>query len=127
MRVRKQVRSVDRTDRFERHLRSLTRRKYPDLGETVRTFLEDCAENGVPDSSHKIPGVGNDSVFKSRLPLGNMGRRRGARTIYYCDKTRVVALFIYAKNQTSDIPVNEIRNALQDFGLLTSPGNSDSS
>ena len=42
-----------------------------------------------------------------------MGKRRGARIIYYCDEERVVALFIYAKNTISDIPVKEIKDALK--------------
>lgn len=114
------VRSVDRTDQFEKDLESLTKKKYPDLEETVREFLKDCSKSGAVAPSHKIPGVGKDSVFKSRLPLGNMGKRKGARIIYSCDDERVVALFVYAKNQTSDIPVNEIKEALRDFGLLPS-------
>lgn len=114
------VRSVDRTDQFEKDLKSLTKKKYLDLEETVREFLKDCSKSGAVAPSHKIPGVGKGSVFKSRLPLGNMGKRKGARIIFYCDEERVVPLFIYAKNQTADIPVNEIKDALREFGLLPS-------
>jgi len=47
-----------------------------------------------------------------------MGKRKGARIIYFCDEERVVALFVYAKNSLSDVPVNEIRAALNATGLL---------
>lgn len=113
MQVRRQAREVVRSDRFNRALRSLTRKKYPDLENTVQKFLADCSNSGAPATSHKIPTVGSNSVFKSRLRLGGMGKRRGARIIYYCDEERVVALFIYAKNAVSDIPVKEIRDALK--------------
>ena len=117
-----QVRRVVRSDRFDRNLRSLTKKKYPDLEKTVQTFLTNCGNNGVPATSHKIPGVGNNVVFKSRLPLRGMGKRQGARIIYFCDEERVVALFVYAKNLLSDIPVNEIKTALKESGLLASYG-----
>ena len=38
--------------------------------------------------------------------------------IYYCDDSRVPALFVYAKNDRDDIPVPEILEALDEFGLL---------
>lgn len=114
------VRSVDCNDRFEGYLKSLTKKRYPDLEKTVREFLEDRARSGADATSQKIPGVGGGSVFKNRLRLGNMGKRKGARIIFYCDEERVVPLFIYAKNQIADIPVNEIKDALREFGLLPS-------
>lgn len=113
-----QTRRIVRSSRFERDLRSLTRKKYPDLEKTVHTFLTRCANTGVPAASHKIPGVGNNSVFKSRLALRGRGKRKGARIIYFCDEERVVALFVYTKNSLSDVPANEIRAALNAAGLF---------
>ena len=112
------ARTVVRSSRFDRDLRSLTKKKYPDLKETVQRFLTRCGKSGVPAVSHKIPGVGNNSVFKSRLALRGMGKRKGARIICFCDEERVVALFVYAKNSLSDVPGNEIRAALNAVGLL---------
>lgn len=76
------VRSVDCNDRFEGYLKSLTKKRYPDLEKTVREFLEDRARSGADATSQKIPGVGGGSVFKNRLRLGNMGKRKGARIIW---------------------------------------------
>lgn len=60
----------------------------------------------------KIPGLGGAPVYKVRLPLGDKGRRGGARLIYYCASDLVLAMYAYAKSDIADIPVNQIRDAL---------------
>jgi hypothetical protein len=45
-------------------------------------------------------------VYKERLPLNGAGKQGGARIIYYCTQSAVVAVTIYAKNERE--PSNEI-------------------
>lgn len=84
--------------------------------------LRKYSEGGPSGSSHRIPGLSGLPVFKERLPLGNQGKRGGARIIYFSDPDRVVALFIYAKGKRGDIPVREIRGAFAEAGIRPESG-----
>ena len=66
----------------------------------------------------KIPGLDGHPVFKERLPLRNQGRRGAARIVYFCDRRRVYALFLFVKGDQEYVPVKEIRDALKSTGLL---------
>lgn len=114
-------RRIERTPGFTRTLERL-RRAHPDLSRTVEEALRRYAEDGPPDTSHRIPGLGGQPVFKERLPLGNQGKRGGARIIYFADPDRVVALLIYTKSKRDDIPVKEIRDAFTEAGIRLESG-----
>ena len=103
-------RRVERTDAFKRNVERLAR-KHRDFPLTVGKFLKDAARRDVPDGM-RIPGLAGAPVFKVRLPLGGMGKRGGARLIYYCSTDLVLAMYAYAKSDVEDIPVEQIRDAL---------------
>jgi len=48
------------------------------------------------------------SVFKKRCGTGSIGRRRGARIVYYKDDLMLRALSIYVKNGKSNISSKEV-------------------
>lgn len=103
-------RQITRTEAFESHLKRLSR-KYPDFPSAVGKFLNEAAKRKVPVGD-QIPGLAGEPVYKARLPLGNKGKRGGARLIYYCSPDRVVALYAYAKSDIEDVPAKQIRDAL---------------
>ena len=111
------ARELERTASFENQLRALARR-YPDLAARVNRRLAECSKRGAPRTSDRLRNVDGLPVFKERLGLGNVGKRRGVRIVYYCDEARVVALFVYAKSRRGDVPSNEIRTALAGADLL---------
>lgn len=106
-------RRIERTGRFESDVEGLDRR-HRDFAQAVDEFLKDEAQRDVPSGS-KIPGLGGDPVYKVRLPLGDKGKRGGARLIYYRDSALVLAMYAYAKSDTADIPVKQISDALSSF------------
>ena len=110
------IRELERSETFIKGIRRLSK-KYPSVEDDAENFLRQVCSSGPVQTSKRIPGTGG-SVFKERLGLGNRGRRSGARVIYYCDDSRVLALFVYAKNDKDDVPVPEILEALDDFDLL---------
>ena len=102
------ARELERTASFEDQLRALAKR-YPDLAARVDRCLAECSERGAPHASDRLRNVDGLPVFKERLGLGNVGKRRGVR---------VVALFVYAKARRGGVPSNEIRAALAAADLL---------
>lgn len=102
-------RRVERTDAFKSNVERIAR-KHRNSPRTVVEFLDDAARRDVPDGM-RIPGLAGAPVFKVRLPLGGMGKRGGARLIYYCSTDLVLAMYAYAKSDV-DIPVEQIRDAL---------------
>lgn len=95
-------RRVERTDAFKSDVKRLAR-KHRNFARTVDKFLEDAARRDVPDG-RQIPGLAGAPVFKVRLPLAGMGKRGGARLIYYCSPALVLAMYAYAKGEAEDIP-----------------------
>lgn len=109
------VREVSYTESCKRTLRRLAR-QHPDLPDTVAAALKRYAVGG-PSARYRQQGVDGRPVFKERLPLRGMSKRRGARLIVYCDDERVVALFVYTKSALGVIPGGVIRDALDEAGL----------
>ena len=103
-------RRVKRTDVFNSDVERLAS-KHRGFARTVDEFLKAAARRDVPNAM-QIPGLGGAPVFKVRLPLGDRGKRGGARLIYYCSPDLVLAMYAYAKSDTEDIPVTQIRDAL---------------
>ena len=85
-------------------------RKYRNFAVTVDDFLKTVAKRDVHGA--RIPGVGGAPVYKARLRLPGTGKRGGARIIYYRTSDLVLAMYAYAKSDTEDIPVEQIRDAL---------------
>ena len=110
------IRELHHTPRFKKDLKTVSK-KYKNLEPLVSDFFQEVCSNRRNVQGNRIPGA-NQPVFKSRVPLGDKGKRSGARVIYYCDTAKVVALFIYAKNDKEDIPMKEILTALKAFDLL---------
>lgn len=102
-------RRIERTASFERNVSRLSR-KHRHIAETTDEFLDGAARRGVPVGM-KIPGLDGAPVYKVRLPLG-AGKRGGARLIYYCSADLVLAMYLYAKSDTEDIPVKRLREAI---------------
>ena len=107
-------RSIEKTAGFKNSLRRLSR-KHPGVEQIVDEALNSYATDGPP--LDRIPGVDGHPVFKERRALPNQGKRGGLRIISYCDESRVVGLFLYAKGDKESVPNNVIRSALRDCGL----------
>ena len=103
-------RRVEHTDVFDSNVARLAR-KHRDFARTVDEFLKEAARRDVPNAM-QIPGLDGEPVFKVRLPLGDRGKSGGARLIYYRSPDLVLAMYAYAKSDTEDIPVTQIRDAL---------------
>ena len=110
------ARRIERTSKFESCVKQLSK-KYPKLTDAIDEALRAFA-SAYPPPGDKIPNLKGQPVFKQRIPLGDHGQRGGARIIYYCDDNRVLAMFLYAKNQ-DETPIKEIREALTKHGLVT--------
>ena len=109
-------RQIQRAPVFEKDLETLSR-KYRELPDTVADQLNLIARSESP-LGDRIPGIGGHPVYKLRIKCGNKGKRGGARLIYYCAEGLVLALFIYAKNDLSDVPSSAISSALTAAGLI---------
>ena len=107
-------RRVERTAEFERSLTRLTN-KHRVKTETVDEALAEYASKGPGKTSQRIGGLGEveGSVYKDRLKLAGAGKRDGARIIYLCNDSLVLALFLYAKGDRKDVSPKEIRQALE--------------
>jgi mRNA-degrading endonuclease RelE of RelBE toxin-antitoxin system len=104
------MRSIERASTFDKLLKKLSQ-KHRDLPKTIEEALDRFASARKPIGA-KIPNLGGQPVFKVRLPLGNRGKLGGARLIYYCDDDLILALYIYAKSERSDVPLEEINKVL---------------
>lgn len=104
------------TPSFDKQLDSLSG-KHPDIYAKVTERLRECCKNGPARSGHKLRRTGGLPVFKERLAVGTAGKRGGARLIYYCDREKVVALFIFVKAARADVPSKEVQIALKAANL----------
>ncbi|MDE0392752.1 MAG: hypothetical protein OXI57_11870 [Rhodospirillales bacterium] len=112
-------REILRAPSFERDLTRLSRR-HPGLTQIITEALDRYATE-EPSARYRQQGVGGLPVFKERLPLPGVGKRRGVRLIFYRDDERVIALFAYAKSATALIPEKAIRKALASAGITETP------
>ena len=102
-------RRVERTRKFDSNVKRLAG-KYRDFPTIVDDFLNTVAKRDT--LGVRIPGVGGEPFYKARLRLPGTGKRGGARIIYYRTSEVVLAMYAYAKSDTEDVPVAEIRAAL---------------
>jgi mRNA-degrading endonuclease RelE of RelBE toxin-antitoxin system len=99
-------------DPFDRKLRRLAK-KYPKVIDTVEKLITDLENDARPGD--KIPNVGYD-VYKVRLEnlSANRGKSGGFRVIYYVRLAdKVFLLTIYSKTEETDMPLNDIRAAIE--------------
>lgn len=85
------------------------------------SFSDDACNGALRRAVKRYPTLDGLPVFKDRLGYGNVGKRGGARVIYYCDDGRVVPLFVYVKAKDADIPAHEIRAALAAASSMPAP------
>lgn len=104
-------RKIARTAKFDKELDQLSK-KYKGSRERVESFLESLVQGSQPANKDQIPGLDGKPVYKVRLPLPGIGKRGGARIIYYCDDSHVFALRIFAKPGIEDLPTSDIKQAL---------------
>ncbi len=107
-------RTIERAQRFKRDLKKL--RRHRGLSSKVQDILSGLATDIIPDGD-QFPGLGERPVFKIRCGTENMGRRKGARIIYYKDDLKLVALCIYLKNDRDNVPGKEIMAVLEKYVL----------
>jgi mRNA-degrading endonuclease RelE of RelBE toxin-antitoxin system len=117
------ARKVERTSRFDRDLTQLAK-KDRGFRKIVGDFLKERA-NGVPFSGKdRMPNVEGKPVYKARLPFRGKGKpfrgkgkRHGARIIYHCDSSGILALRIFDKSTIKEPPANDLKQALLSAGL----------
>lgn len=109
------VREIRRNPSFDKNLDKLER-KQRGLTASVREYLEQCAAR-QPDRRYKLQGMNDRPVFKERLALPGIGKRRGARIIVYCDDDVVIPLSIYAKSERGIVPEGIINDELVAVGI----------
>src|SRR6185437_7134328 len=90
--------------------------KYRDFERQLARQLDALGAAAFPQGD-LIPGLNGAPVFKLRMPLGNHGKRGGARLVYYCSEQAVVPLFVYSKNDLTDLTPHVIVDALAKAGL----------
>jgi len=108
-------REIQYGQRFKRDLEKLER-KYRGIHFSVNVFLDNCSRNGPSSTSNRIPNLNLEPVYKDRIALPGIGKRKGVRIVYYCDRSRVVALYLYTKNDRENISPKEITDALGFLG-----------
>lgn len=110
------ARKVEYTPRFDKALTQLEK-KHKGIRKIVGDFLKARA-NGVPFSGkYRMSNVGGEPVYKARLPFPGIGKRHGARIVYYCGPSGVYALRIFDKSTIKEPPVNDVKQALLSAGI----------
>lgn len=109
------VRVVKYTNEFKSELKKLSR-KYPGIQQEIECTLDDLANNRIA-SGDKIRNVRGNPVFKIRIRIGNMGKRKGGRIIYYKDDKELYALVLYPKNARVNIESEKIVRMLKKYIL----------
>ena len=105
---------IGRTKRFIQDLKRL--RRHHGLESKVNDVLNDIANGKIPGEK-QIKDVDKKPVFKTRCGTQNMGRRNGARIIYYKDDSKLIALHIYLKNDKENISSGEVMAFLKENDL----------
>lgn len=107
---------VDYAPPFDKSLRNLAK-QYRGVRKQVDAFIQQLEADDRPGD--QIPGVGYE-VYKVRLPNpdAQRGKSGGFRVIYYVQLAdKVLLLIIYSKTQTDDIPVERLREIIENFEI----------
>ncbi len=100
--------------RFIRAAKRLTK-KYRHLDNDLQPLFVKLRNGETPGD--QIPGVGYP-VYKERVPNSDsqVGKSGGYRVIYYVQTaTAVILLNIYSKTEQSDMPLEEIRQIIEEI------------
>ncbi|MCY4205281.1 MAG: hypothetical protein OXE92_06100, partial [Bacteroidetes bacterium] len=111
-------RIVERTTGFDGELKKLSK-KHRGLTDKVEELLEGLSTDRISDGD-QLNGCSGYPVFKKRCGTGNVGRRGGARIIYYKDEARLGALSIYLKSRKTDISSKQVMALLMHYLLSQS-------
>lgn len=101
---------------FQRSLDRLAK-KHQSLPKVIDDFLQQAILHGRTWRCQQIRQVDENPVFKVRIKITGVSLSRCPRLIYFCDDDRVIGLFVYTKNQRTDVPPQEIIDALNEIGL----------
>ena len=108
-------RTIKETREFTRGLKKLGK-KHRGLASKIRDTLNDLASGGRLDGK-RLKGYGELQLFKIRCGTGEVGRRKGARVIYYKNDSELWALYVYLKSDTSDVHAHIIKEILARYNI----------
>jgi len=113
-------RIVERIEEFDRELLKLSK-KHSGLKDEVENILDGLATDQISDGD-QLTGCGGHPVFKKRCGTGSIGKRRGARIVYYKDDLRLGALVVYFKNRQANVTSTQVMDRLKKFLSFDSKG-----
>lgn len=105
-----QGRKIERIREFDRELKKLSK-KHHGLTKKVEDTLDKLAADSIPDGD-QLSGFDEHPLFKIRCGTGTIGKRKGARIIYYKDDSGLGPLIIFLKNMKTDAMRKEITKRL---------------
>ena len=108
-------RTIKETREFSRGLKKLGK-KHRALAGKIRDTLNDLATGGRIEGK-RLKGYGEHQLFKIRCGTGEVGRRKGARVIYYKNDSELWALYVYLKSDTSDVHAHIIKEILARYNI----------
>ena len=104
-------RKIEKGKTFERELARLDRR-YRGLANEVELRLDSLASGEILNEKRYLGFKG--LIYQIRCGTGSMGRKNGARIIYYKDESRLLILYIYLKNAAGKISSKKIERILKE-------------
>lgn len=107
-------REIRLTIEFKRNLRHLAK-KFRHIKSDLQPLLEQLEAGATPGD--RVPRV-RHVVYKVRIQNSDIdkGKRSGYRLLYYIKvENLIVLLTIYAKSEQEDIPVEKIRQIINEF------------
>ena len=111
---------VNRTPTFVRQLKGLAK-KYRRLEKSVDEALAGLSATGRVGLP--LPSVEGHSLFKVKIAVDRLGKRRGVRMICAAGRGRGSALFIYARKNQKSVPREDLVTAIR--GLPEDDATSD--
>lgn len=108
-------RTIKETREFIRALKKLGK-KHRRLTSRIRDTLDDLATDGRVEGK-RLKGYGEHQLFKIRCGTGEVGRRKGARIIYYKNDSELWALYVYLKSDTGDVHAKIIKEILARYNI----------
>ena len=107
--------TIKETREFSRGLKRLGK-KHRGLASKIRETLNDLATGGRVEGK-RLKGYGEQPLFKIRCGTGEVGRRKGARVIYYKNDSELWALYVYLKSDRSDVNAHIIKEILARYNI----------
>ena len=104
-------RKIEKGRTFDRELARLDRR-YRGLANEVETRLNSLASGEILNEKRYLGFKG--LIYQIRCGTKSLGRKNGARIIYYKDESRLLILYIYLKNSAGKISNKKIERILKE-------------